>query len=65
MLPPGLGLGTDDGVDLVVDLMGGTIQVSSRLGKGSVFTVELELPIQEQEADPFWAGIFQSSKIRS
>ena len=39
----------------LVDLMGGTIQVSSRLGKGSVFTVELELPIQEQEADPsFW-----------
>lgn len=39
----------------LVDLMGGTIKVSSELGKGSIFTVELELYIQEKENDPqFW-----------
>ena len=39
----------------LVDLMGGAIWVDSRLGKGSTFTVELELRIQEQEEDPgFW-----------
>ena len=40
----------------LVDLMGGSIKVTSRLGEGSTFTVELELHIQEQEDDPqFWA----------
>ena len=39
----------------LVDLMGGSIKVTSRLGEGSTFTVELELHIQEQEDDPqFW-----------
>lgn len=39
----------------LVDLMNGTIQVQSELGKGSVFTVELELYISKKEDDPrFW-----------
>ena len=40
----------------LVDLMGGSIKVESKLGEGSAFTVELDLQIQEQEDDPqFWA----------
>ena len=40
----------------LVDLMGGSIKVDSKLGEGSTFVVELELHIREQENDPrFWA----------
>ncbi len=40
----------------LVDLLGGTIQVQSKPGEGTVFTVELELFIQAREDDPrFWA----------
>lgn len=39
----------------IVGLMGGTIDVSSELNRGSIFTVELELRIQEgQEDSLFW-----------
>ena len=50
----GTGLGMPITKNLV-ELMGGTIQVESRLGEGSTFIVELELCIQECEDDPgFW-----------
>ncbi|MFG6332325.1 MAG: response regulator [Lachnospiraceae bacterium] len=38
----------------IVELMGGTIEVSSEVGKGSLFTVELELLIAERAEDRFW-----------
>ncbi len=39
----------------LVDLMGGTITVKSDLGKGSVFTLDLELQIAEKNPDAdFW-----------
>ncbi len=39
----------------IVELMGGTIDVSSQIGKGSLFRVELECRIPEEQADrQFW-----------
>jgi signal transduction histidine kinase/DNA-binding response OmpR family regulator len=39
----------------IVELMGGTIEVSSEVGKGTIFTVELELRIPETQIDErFW-----------
>ena len=39
----------------IVELMGGTIDVSSEMGKGSLFRVELECRIPEEQADrQFW-----------
>ncbi|MCH5161826.1 MAG: response regulator, partial [Clostridiales bacterium] len=37
----------------IIDLMGGTIAVESELGKGSTFTVELELSISEKGPDEY------------
>ncbi len=39
----------------LVDLMGGTIDVTSEINKGTTFIVDLELRIKEQDIDPdFW-----------
>ena len=39
----------------IVDLMGGTINVESKLGEGSIFRVELELAVaDEMDDDEFW-----------
>lgn len=39
----------------IVDLMGGNITVESELGKGSIFTVELDLPVAGEKMDrDFW-----------
>lgn len=40
----------------IVELMGGTIKVSSQVNKGTLFTVDLELRIPDQAAEEhFWA----------
>ena len=48
----------------IVELMGGTIDVSSEINKGSIFKVELEFRIPESLADKsFWekSGIIRSA----
>ena len=49
----------------LVDLMGGSIKVTSKLGEGSTFTVELELRVQAQEEDDpaFWTNYGVSRMI--
>ncbi|MBD5133553.1 MAG: response regulator [Clostridiales bacterium] len=50
----GTGLGMPITKNLV-EMMGGTIAVESKLGEGSTFTVEIEFRIQERDVDPeFW-----------
>lgn len=45
----------------LVDLMGGAIHVESEKGKGSVFTVELDLRVQDGEVD---TGFWKQNNIR-
>lgn len=41
----------------IIDLMGGTISLDSKLGKGSIFTVDLSLRLTHEEEDEnFWAN---------
>ena len=52
----------------IVELMGGTIDVSSEVNKGSIFRVDLEFRIPEEQADrQFWkeSGIFRMLAVES
>lgn len=46
----------------IIDMMNGTITVESEVGKGSTFTVELDLKLQDKEEDDFKKKIQKLSK---